>query len=129
MDEPRGGNGYGRSDTTFTIGEGKIKKDGKDHILTLPVSNTGSRDGAEVVQVYIRDLSDPDGPLKSLRAFQRVPLKAGESKTISLTLTPASFEFFDPNTNTVHTKQGKFEILYGNSSRNQDLKSLQLTIK
>ena len=129
FDDPLFAFGYGLSYTTFTIGEGKIKKDGKDHILTLPVSNTGSRDGAEVVQVYIRDLSDPDGPLKSLRAFQRVPLKAGESKTISLTLTPASFEFFDPNTNTVHTKQGKFEILYGNSSRNQDLKSLQLTIK
>ena len=129
FDDPLFAFGYGLSYTNFTIGEGKIKKDGKDHILTLPVSNTGSRDGAEVVQVYIRDLSDPDGPLKSLRAFQRVPLKAGESKTISLTLTPASFEFFDPNTNTVHTKQGKFEILYGNSSRNQDLKSLQLTIK
>ena len=121
--------GHGLSYTTFNIGEGKIKKNGEDHILTTTVSNTGKRDGAEVVQVYIRDLSDPDGPLKSLRAFQRVHLKAGESKTVSLTLTPASFEFFDPNTNSVHTKQGQFEILYGNSSQDKDLKKLPLNIK
>src|SRR5574344_3017414 len=91
--------GYGLNYTQFSIGEAKCDKRGDSYMLTVPVTNAGQREGTEVVQVYIRDLSDPDGPLKSLRAFQRVPLKAGESKTISLTLTPASFEFFDPNTN------------------------------
>ena len=81
-------------------------------------------DGTEVVQVYIRDLSDPDGPLKSLRAFQRVDVKAGQTVEAVLELTSKSFEFFDPETNTVHEKQGDFEILYGTSSQDKDLKKL-----
>jgi beta-glucosidase len=81
------------------------------------------------VQVYIRDLSDPDGPLKSLRAFQRVDVKAGQTAKATLELTPRSFEFFDTATNTVHSKEGNFEILYGNSSQDQDLKKLTLTVK
>ena len=64
--------GYGQSYTTFEVKNGKIEKKGKNYELTADVANTGKRDGTEVVQVYIRDLSDPDGPLKSLRAFQRV---------------------------------------------------------
>jgi len=121
--------GYGLSYTQFTLGEGKVAKQGANYTLTVPVTNTGKRDGTEVVQVYIRDLSDPDGPLKSLRAFQRVEVKAGQTVNAQLVLTPQSFEFFDPETNTVHTKQGNFEVLYGTSSRDQDLKKLALTVK
>ena len=95
----------------------------------MDVANTGQRDGTEIVQVYIRDLSDPDGPLKSLRAFQRVDVKAGQTAKATLELTPRSFEFFDTATNTVHSKEGNFEILYGNSSQDQDLKKLTLTVK
>ena len=129
FDDPLFAFGYGMSYTTFAIGDGKLSKHGKDYQLTVPVSNVGKMDGTEVVQVYIRDLSDPDGPLKSLRAFQRVDVKAGQTATATLTLTPQSFEFFDPETNTVHQKQGDFEVLYGNSSRSTDLKKLNLTIK
>lgn len=121
--------GYGLSYTDFTIGEAKMKKSGKNHVLSVPVANTGKRDGTEVVQVYIRDLSDAEGPLKSLRGFKRVSLKAGASATADITLTPESFEFFDPETNTVHSKQGQFEILYGSSSLDRDLKKMQVTIK
>ena len=121
--------GYGLSYTDFTIGEARMKKSGKNHVLSVPVANTGKRDGTEVVQVYIRDLSDAEGPLKSLRGFKRVSLKAGASATADITLTPESFEFFDPETNTVHSKQGQFEILYGSSSLDRDLKKMQVTIK
>jgi len=121
--------GYGLSYTQFNYGEGKISKHGDSYTLTVPVSNTGKRDGTEIVQVYIRDLSDPDGPLKSLRAFQRVDVKAGQTVDAKLELTPKSFEFFDPETNTVHQKEGQFEVLYGSSSQDQDLKKLSLTVK
>ena len=121
--------GYGLSYTQFSIGEGKIAKKGKNYTLTVPVSNIGKRDGTEIVQVYIRDLSDPEGPLKSLRAFQRVDVKVGQTVNAQLELTPKSFEFFDPETNTVHQKNGQFEIFYGTSSQDKDLKKLSLTIK
>lgn len=121
--------GYGLSYTQFSIGEGKIAKKGKNYTLNIPVSNIGKRDGTEIVQVYIRDLSDPEGPLKSLRAFQRVDVKAGQTVNAQLELTPKSFEFFDPETNTVHQKNGQFEIFYGTSSQDKDLKKLSLTIK
>lgn len=121
--------GYGLSYTQFELGDGKVSKSGENYTVSVPVSNVGQRDGAEVVQVYIRDLSDKEGPLKSLRAFQRVEVKAGQTVTAELTLTPKSFEFFDPGTNTVHQKEGDFEILYGNSSQDKDLKKLLLTVK
>ena len=76
-----------------------------------------------------REWSDPDGPLKSLRGFQRVEVKAGQTADVKLELTPRSFEFFDPETNTVHTKHGNFEVLYGTSSLDKDLKKLALTVK
>ena len=121
--------GYGLSYTQFSFGECKVERKGKDYSLTVPVTNTGKRDGTEVVQVYIRDLSDTEGPLKSLRAFQRVEVKAGQTVNVVLTLTSKSFEFFDPETNTVHQKEGQFEILYGNSSLDKDLKKMTLTVK
>jgi len=117
--------GYGLSYTTFEIGEATIQ--GTESI-TIPVTNTGQRDGTEIVQVYIRDLSDKEGPLKSLRGFQRVEVKAGQTATATISLTPKSFEFWDAKTNTMRTKPGTYEILYGNSSQDKDLKKLTITL-
>ena len=116
--------GYGQSYTQFEIGEAKLAS---GQTLTVPVTNTGKRDGTEVVQVYIRDLADTDGPLKSLRAFQRVDVKAGQTVNAELSLPDSAFEFFDPTTNTMRVKNGQFEILYGTSSRDQDLRRLTIT--
>ena len=121
--------GYGLSYTTFDVKNGKIEKKGQNYEVSVDVANTGKRDGTEIVQVYIRDLSDAEGPLKSLRAFQRVDVKAGQTTNVKLELTPKSFEFFDPETNTVHQKKGDFEVLYGSSSQDKDLKKLTLNIK
>ena len=120
--------GYGLSYTAFQIGQAAIDKQGENYRVTIPVTNTGKRTGTEVVQLYIRNLQDPDGPLKSLRAFQRVEVKAGQTATATLTLTPQSFEFFDPSTNTMRIKPGRYLLLYGNSSRDEDLKSLPVTL-
>ena len=117
--------GYGLSYTDFEIGEAKMQ--GKESI-TIPVTNVGKRAGTETVQVYIRNLSDAEGPLKSLRAFQRVDIKGGETVNVTLKLDEKSFEFWDPETNTMRTKPGKYEILYGNSSMDKDLKKMTITL-
>ena len=119
--------GYGQSYTTFEIGEAKIDGKGTDYQVTIPVTNTGKRNGTEIVQLYIRDLSDKEGPLKSLRGFQRVEVKAGQTATATITLDAKSFEFWDAATNTMRTKPGQYEILYGTSSRDNDLKRLTIT--
>jgi beta-glucosidase len=109
------------------LGEGKLSKTGdKSYTLTVPVTNVGKRDGEEIVQLYIRDLQDKEGPLKSLRAFQRVSVKAGQTVEAKLELTPKSFEFFDPETNTMRIKPGSFELLYGNSSADGSLKKIKV---
>ena len=119
--------GYGQSYTTFEIGEAKIDGKGTDYQVTIPVTNTGKCNGTEIVQLYIRDLSDKEGPLKSLRGFQRVYVKAGETATATISLNAKSFEFWDAATNTMRTKSGQYEILYGTSSRDNDLKRMTIT--
>ena len=119
--------GYGLSYTTFEIGEAKIDGQNGNYKLSIPVSNTGQKNGTEIVQLYIRDLADADGPLKSLRAFQRIDVKAGQTATATLELTPKSFEFWDGATNTMRTKPGQYEILYGSSSMDKDLKKLTVS--
>ncbi len=114
--------GYGLSYTQFEIGEATISQQGDNYSVAVPVKNIGKRDGTETVQLYIRDLQDPEGPLKSLRAFEKVTVKAGQTAVAKLTLTPRSFEFFDPQTNTMRVKSGNFELYYGNSSKAKDLK-------
>jgi beta-glucosidase len=121
--------GYGLSYTAFEMSNEKLemRSDGSG-TLSVTVANNGKRDGDETVQLYIRNLQDPDGPMKSLRAFQRVTVKAGQTADVKLTLTRKSFEFWDPETNSMRVKPGKYEILVGNSSRDEDLKKLSVTI-
>ena len=122
--------GFGLSYTTFEMRNEKleIRNDGSG-TLTVDVANTGMNDGTETIQVYIRNLQDADGPLKSLRGFQRVDVKAGQTATATIALNQKSFEFWDAETNTMRTKPGKYEILYGNSSQDKDLKILTVEIK
>ena len=127
--------GYGLSYTTFNIGNAKlssssIKSDGNGTIkVTIPVQNTGKMDGTEVVQVYVCNPQDPNGPVMQLRGFARVDVKAGQSADAVVTLNAKSFEWFDEATNTVYTKQGKYELLYGNSSDKSALKKAEVTVK
>ena len=116
--------GYGLSYTSFSLGEPVVS----GLTVNVPVTNTGKFDGTETVQLYIRNLQDPEGPLKSLRAFQRVNVKAGKTVTAELKLTDISFEFWDPETNTMRVKPGKYEVLVGTSSQDKDLKKLSISI-
>ena len=129
--------GYGLSYTTFNIGKGKISakyakasKAGKPFCtITAPVTNTGKREGTETVQVYVKRLDDAGAPIKALKGFQKVSLKAGETKTASIVLDGEAFEYYDEMTDELAVKPGKYQILYGNSSRDSDLQSFDFTVK
>jgi len=117
--------GHGLSYTTFQFGKPKYKN-GK---LTVRISNTGSREGSEVVQVYIRNLQDTEGPLKTLRAYKRVQLHAGETQQVEIDLPRECFEFWDTTTNTMRIKSGKYELMVGNSSADNNLQRIKINTK
>lgn len=125
--------GYGLSYTTFEYGEGKISanemnKDG-NVTVTIPVTNTGSRDGEEIVQVYVKALDYPEAPIKSLKGFSKIKVKAGETATASIKLNGESFEYYDATIDELSVRPGKYQILYGSSSLDKDLKSFDFEVK
>ena len=124
--------GHGLSYTTFEYGNATLEtteiKAGKEVILTIPLQNTGKCDGDEVIQIYIRQLSDSEGPAKSLRAFRRVSVKAGKSATIQIQLPAHTFEFYDPETKAMAIRSGQYELLYGGTSDNNKLKRMTITL-
>ena len=117
--------GFGLSYTTFSVSKPVYKNDK----LQVKVSNTGNRHGLETVQVYIRRVADTEGPLKSLRAYQQVQLAPGETKTISIALPRNSFEGWDASTNTMCVVPGKYEVMVGHSSADNDLQKILVSIK
>jgi len=117
--------GYGLSYTTFEIGQ-LVYQNNK---VQVSVKNSGNMAGLETVQVYLRNMNDPNGPLKSLRAYQQVQLNPGEAKTLSIDLPRQSFEGWDEQTNTMRVIPGKYELMVGNSSADKDLKKILVTIK
>ena len=117
--------GYGLSYTTFEIDQPIYQNDK----VQVSVKNSGKMTGLETVQVYLRNLNDPNGPLKSLRAYAQVQLNPGESKTLSIDLPRQSFEGWDVQTNTMRVVPGKYELMVGNSSADKDLKKIQVNIK
>ena len=126
--------GYGLSYTSFKVGQGKLsaktmKKDGGKVTLTVPVTNTGKREGTETVQVYVKRLGDDGAPIKALKGFQKLSLKPGETKTASITLDGEAFEYYDEAIDELSTKAGSYKILYGTSSLDKDLKSFDFAVK
>lgn len=116
--------GYGLSYTSFSFGKPSYKN-GK---ITVDVSNTGKLDGDEVVQVYLRHTKDNDGPIKSLRGFKRVSIKAGETKRVEIDMPKENFETWDASTNTMRVIGGEYDIMVGNSSIDADLKHIKVVL-
>ena len=125
--------GYGLSYTTFAYGKGKLSrkqmKAGQTVKLTVPVTNTGKREGAETVQVYVKALDYAEAPIKSLKGFQKLWLKPGETQQAVITLDGESFEYYDPSIDELSTRPGRYQILYGSSSRAEDLQMLEFTVR
>ena len=125
--------GYGLSYTTFSVGKGSLsaksmKKDGQV-TLTVPVKNTGKREGGEILQVYVKALNDPGAPIKALKGFQKLTLKTGETGVAKITLDGEAFEYYDEMIDELVTKSGHYQILYGTSSLDKDLQMIDFTVK
>ena len=124
--------GFGLSYTKFDISTPKLNSSKfKKGILSVSVNvkNVGEIAGDEIVQLYISDkYSSITRPVKELKAYQRVSLKPGESKEIVFELNKSAFAYYDSEMNYV-VEAGDFDILVGNSSRDEDLKNTNFNIE
>ena len=135
--QPQYAFGYGLSYTTFSVGKGKIStKAGKTSkankplcTLTIPVTNTGLREGTETVQVYVKRLDDAGAPIKALKGFQKLSLKPGETAMATIALDGEAFEYYDESIDELAVKPGRYQIFYGTSSLDSDLQSFDFTLK
>ena len=131
--QPQYAFGYGLSYTTFSVGKARLsakrmKKNGRVTV-SVPVTNTGKREGTETIQVYVKALDDPGAPIKSLKGFQKLLLKPGETKTATITLDGEAFEFYDEAIDELSTRTGRYQLLCGTSSLDKDLQRLDFTVK
>ncbi len=122
--------GFGLSYTTFgysdiTLSKTTISGNGQLK-ASIQVTNTGAVDGNEVVQLYIRDLAGSvTRPVRELKGFQKIFLKAGESKTVEFSITPEMLKFYDYDLQYVY-EPGDFHVLIGGNSR--DVKIAEFTL-
>jgi beta-glucosidase len=113
--------GFGLSYTNFTYSNFKLSKTnlkGKESLsASITVTNSGSRDGKEVVQLYIRDIvGTTTRPVKELKGFEKIDLKAGESKTVNFNITTEDLKFYNFDLKYDDWEPGEFEIMIGSSS-------------
>ncbi|MCL6219512.1 xylan 1,4-beta-xylosidase [Zunongwangia pacifica] len=124
--------GHGLSYTSFKIGNGQLEKTEIDTStsvnITIPVSNEGKTEGIEIVQVYVHKQGLEEGPIKTLKGFKRVNLKPNETKNVTINLPSNSFEFYDKKARTMKVMPGVYDIFYGNSSDDKQLKKTELKI-
>ena len=113
--------GYGLSYTTFNYGKPSVS----GHSLKVSVTNTGSRDGAEVVQLYVRRPDDPEGPNRTLRGFKKVFIPAGKTVEVEISLTDDVFQWWDPAAQDMRLRPGRYELQVGGSSASEALQTLE----
>lgn len=123
--------GYGLSYTTFAYSDIHLSStemsDDGELTATVTVTNTGSRDGAEVVQLYIRDLvGSVTRPVKELKGFEKIFLKAGESRKVSFSITPELLKFYNYDLQFV-CEPGDFDVMIGGNSR--DVKKARFLLR
>ncbi len=126
--------GYGLSYSSFTYDNLILEKDemGSDETITVSVdiSNTGERDGEEVVQLYIRDLESKEiRPLKDLRGFERVSVKAGQTIVTTITLGPDELAYYDRVAGDYVVEPGLYEVMVGPSSASEDLLKKEFLVR
>jgi beta-glucosidase len=125
--------GFGLTYTTFRLGKPRLRKatirGNESTSVLVEVTNIGNRAGDEVIQMYIRDkVSSVTRPVKELKGFQRISLEPGQKETVSLEITPEHLAFYDIDMRYV-VEPGEFEIMVGNSSRDEDLQKVVLHVR
>ncbi|MDP4088434.1 MAG: fibronectin type III-like domain-contianing protein, partial [Bacillota bacterium] len=113
--------GHGLSYTKFEYNDLKLSAAVKEYDieikLSLRVTNTGTRGGAEVVQLYIRDMqASVDRPEIELKGFNKLCLEAGESKTVEFSINRKALSFYNVKEGNWRAEEGEFEALVGSSS-------------
>lgn len=125
--------GYGLSYTTFTYGAATFNKQtvgSEDNLsVVVPVSNTGSRDGEEVVQVYLSKVGDEAGPVKTLRAFKRVFVPAGKTVNVHISLSKKDLEWWNEATHSIQFCPGEYQVWIGGSSDEKALSKYAIQLK
>jgi beta-glucosidase len=133
MSDPLFPFGFGLSYTNFKIGAATLSRTrinpNESLQLVVPVSNTCKHSGTEVVQVYVRMVNDTTGPLKTLRAFKRIPVDPGQTVEARIDLSSGAFSFFNSGTGKMEVRPGEYELWYGNSSATKDVKMVRITIQ
>ena len=117
--------GYGLSYTKFRTGKAKVRNGS----LRVKVRNVGKLDGDEILQLYVSRPDDPEGPVRTLRAFRRVSVPAGKSVIISIPLDDEMFQWWDPSAQNIAPLPGKYRLWYGSSSQKKDLRTLNYIFK
>lgn len=122
--------GHGLSYTTFKFGKARITEtaDGSK-ALVVNVRNTGKRAGEDVVQLYISRADDHEGPIKTLRGFKRVTLKAGEQAEVSIPINDDTFLWWNPATGRMNPMEGEYTLHYGDTSDSKSLKTIKYRFK
>ena len=124
--------GFGLSYANFKYGKAKLSakkiKAGESVTVKVKVTNKSKVDSDEIVQVYVKRLGDAAAPIKDLKGFKRVSLKAGETKVVEIELPASSFEYYSEADGDLAVKTGKYKILCGKSSADKDLKALKLRL-
>ncbi len=119
--------GFGLSYTTFRYGDLQVTQSGRTVKATVSLTNTGQRDGTEVVQCYIRDIACRySRPVRELKGFERVTLRKGETKTVSITLDEAALSYYDMQGH-LFFEPGEFDIMVGGNS--QDVQTKRITVE
>lgn len=114
--------GFGLSYTTFAITDPKVQKEGDAITVTAKVKNTGAMDGDEVVQVYVGfENSAVDRPVKQLRGFQRISVKAGEEKEVAITIPLEKLKWYNPVYREWQLENMEYPIFVGSSAAEEDL--------
>ncbi|MCQ2157344.1 MAG: glycoside hydrolase family 3 C-terminal domain-containing protein [Bacteroidales bacterium] len=130
--EPMYAFGYGMSYSEFSFGKAKLSKSsikaGKSVDITVPVTNNSTVAGDEIVQIYVKSLDNPDAPIKALKAYKRVSVAPGKTVKVKLTLAPESFAYYSEDVDDLAVFAGKYQILYGNSSRDEDLQAVDFEV-
>jgi beta-glucosidase len=115
--------GYGLSYTTFRLSDMKVAVNPASVVVSYLLTNTGSRAGADVTQVYVSDPPSTGEPPQQLKGYAKTWLEAGQSKLVSVTLPPSAFRYWDSATGLWSTAHGVYGIRLGDSSVGQPLEA------
>jgi beta-glucosidase len=120
--------GHGLSYTTFTYGKPEITCAGQDCSASFKLANTGAKDGEDVPQVYVKT-GKAGEPIKSLRGFKRLAVKAGASEQVQIPLPASSFEIYDEATDKLVVAAGTYQVCVGGCSASAENNCVSVTLQ